>query len=833
MKPSTSFKIASGYFLLVCLLIGSIYYIYHQTMSLVQMSGNEQEFAERRKATNLLVARLFEAENIGQSVRFGQGAAYRGYVQAMDGARQAIAQLDSLLADSLQQARLDTLSTLLEEKQANMEKLVQALENNQTGQIYRKQINLFIQSRDTVIQRPAVTRQVIQNDRTYTVEEPKKNFFQRLASAFRKPHADTTEVRQTVQVLTTDTLRSTFNPADTLAHLLDSLENDMQQYTSHRRQRINAQAEKLWANGIELNRRVTQLLESIENEEQHRLEKENLAAHRMRREAALTTGSIATVAVLLAVVFFIVVWRDITRSNHYRRELEKAKKKAEDLLVSREKLMLTVTHDIKAPVGSIMGYIDLLEPLVNGRQPQNYLDNLRDSSQHLLSLVGSLLDYHKLEAHKMDVQPVDFNPARLIRSVAQAFAPQASRKGLELRCETTTETDRIYTGDAFRIRQILENLMSNALKFTSKGHIGIHAGMQDGQIRITVDDTGCGMSPDEQQVIFKEFTRLRSAQGEEGVGLGLSITLKLVQLLHGEIRIESTPGKGSSFFVTLPLPPSDRTSPSRPRPSETPPGPPLPPLRVLLIDDDRIQLQLTQAMLKDLSLEATPCETICCRTPEEVFTRAGKEHFDVLLTDIQMPAMNGFELLRQLRSLPAGLSGDLPAIAITARNDMEEGFFRQHGFATCLYKPFNQNDLLRALRKATGKGSATPPATAPAPPASPSMDFSPLTAFAGDDPEAASHILETFLQETLRHAEAFSQACREKNKAEACRLAHKMLPTFSLIGAPCTASLQAMEQRRTEHEWTEADDTAAQDIDTSLGQVIRLLQSQDRRNKNI
>ena len=113
------------------------------------------------------------------------------------------------------------------------------------------------------------------------------------------------------------------------------------------------------------------------------------------------------------------------------------------------------------------------------------------------------------------------------------------------------------------------------------------------------------------------------------------------------------------------------------------------------------------------------------------------------------------------------------------------------------------------------------------------MDFSPLTAFAGDDPEAASHILETFLQETLRHAEAFSQACREKNKAEACRLAHKMLPTFSLIGAPCTASLQAMEQRRTEHEWTEADDTAAQDIDTSLGQVIRLLQSQDRRNKNI
>ena len=198
----------------------------------------------------------------------------------------------------------------------------------------------------------------------------------------------------------------------------------------------------------------------------------------------LTTGLIATAAILLAIVFFVIVWRDITKSNHYRRELEKAKKRAEDLLVSREKLMLTVTHDIKAPVGSIMGYTELLVPHVRENRPKNYLDNIRSSSEHLLSLVGSLLDYHKLEAHKMDLHPVSFNPDELLHTIAQSFLPMAEKKGLELQCETSPETRRTYTGDAFRIRQIVDNLLSNALKFTQQGHILLRAKMHLSLIHI-------------------------------------------------------------------------------------------------------------------------------------------------------------------------------------------------------------------------------------------------------------------------------------------------------------------------------------------------------------
>ena len=816
MKQNTSFKIACGYFLLICLLLGSIYYIYHQTTSLTRMSGNEQTLAERRKVTHQLVSRLFETENIGQAVHFGRWGAYRKYVQSMSDVQQTISALDTLFTDSLQKARLDTLSSLLTGKQENMKRLVLALEHNSAPQIYQHQISLLVKSQDTVIQKPHITRQIIQKDKSYTVKEPKKNFFQRLASAFHKPEADTTSVKQTVQILETDTIHQEFNARDTLAHILDSIESSMK---------------RLWYTSLELNNRVTQLLESIEKEEQQRLEEESRKAYLVRKQAALTTGLIATAAILLAIVFFVIVWRDITKSNHYRRELEKAKKRAEDLLVSREKLMLTVTHDIKAPVGSIMGYTELLVPHVRENRPKNYLDNIRSSSEHLLSLVGSLLDYHKLEAHKMDLHPVSFNPDELLHTIAQSFLPIAEKKGLELQCETSPETRRTYTGDAFRIRQIVDNLLSNALKFTQQGHILLRAKMHGRQLCITVRDTGCGMTAEEQQMIFKEFTRLSSAQGEEGVGLGLSITLKLVQLLQGEIHLESTPGKGSSFLITLPLQPTQNSQ----APAEDFPVPlesPERPLRILLIDDDRIQMQLTQAMLQQIQPEKTAWEIVSCRTPEEVFRRIEQHRFDLLFTDIQMPSMNGFDVLKNIRSLNPHAHAQLPVVAITARNDMQEAFFRKHGFATCLYKPFNQKDLAQAIRKALGDvrpevKEEPEKAEAELSSASPVIDLAPLTEFAGDDRNAAREILNTFLQETLLHAEAFKKAYEQKEKVEICRIAHKLLPTFTLVGAPCIKALQTLEQRRDEQEWNDADNVPAQEVIESFHLVVRALKEKN------
>ena len=366
--------------------------------------------------------------------------------------------------------------------------------------------------------------------------------------------------------------------------------------------------------------------------------------------------------------------------------------------------MLTITHDIKAPVGSILGYTDLLERITTEERQRFYLNNMQSSANHLLSLVKSLLDYHRLDAHKMDVNQVSFNPHQLFDTIYISFKPMADSKQLELNYHCNESLNRVYIGDPFRIRQIAENLLSNALKFTKEGGITLRAALENGQLHFSISDTGCGISQEEQQRIFQEFTRLHNAQGQEGFGLGLAITRKLVLLLEGDIKIESEQDKGSCFHVYLPLPegpshpdenlsgPGAEHTPASPdatgiRQTDTP-REDSEPIHLILIDDDRIQLQLTTAMLERPGVTVT-----CCHHPEELLNQLKEKRFDVLLTDIQMPAMNGFDLLKAIRTLDTSWVQTLPVIALTARSDMDENYFCSHGFAGCLHKPFTVKDL--------------------------------------------------------------------------------------------------------------------------------------------
>lgn len=313
--------------------------------------------------------------------------------------------------------------------------------------------------------------------------------------------------------------------------------------------------------------------------------------------------------------------------------------------------MLTITHDIKAPVGSIIGYTDLLERITTEERQRFYLNNMQSSAKHLLSLVNSLLDYHRLDAHKMDVNKVTFNPHQLFDTIYISFKPMANAKHLLLEYDCGEPLNRLYIGDPFRTRQIVENLLSNALKFTQEGSITLRAALENGQLHFSISDTGCGISEEEQKRIFQEFTRLRNAQGQEGFGLGLAITKKLILLLEGDIRIESETGKGSTFHVYLPLPQAPNTDKKNKREEGI--------KNFILIDDDRIQLQLTAAMLKRPTIHVT-----CCEQPEELFRQLEENKFDALLTDIQMPAMNGFDLLDAIRALPAVRAKQFPLLPL-------------------------------------------------------------------------------------------------------------------------------------------------------------------------
>ena len=819
---STSTKIAFGYILLICLLFGAIGYIHQQMTLLTTPTGLEETISNRRKTTHQIVTQLYEAEIIGQTLRIGRLNEYPKYKRAMKEASALIDSLQQLLTDTLQQMRLDTVRSLLRNKEQNMVLVLEAMKQSPTDELYRQQLDSLIMQQDSILSSTHVRRRVVTHRNSYTIHHKPKKFFRRLADVFSPGKPDSTQVDNIIQEEYTDTIDEAYNPVDTIATMLTSIQHKVFQTRQESMRTLDARINQLRIAGGRVSQRVNQLLDNIEDDEQKAMEVRIAHEQDIRQQAAWTMATIAILAVLLVLIFFTIIWRDITRSNHYRKELEKAKLYAENLLVAREKLMLTITHDIKAPAGSIIGYIDLLIRLVQDRRQQFYLHNMKSSANHLLDLITSLLDYHRLEAGKMDIHPVTFNPHELFESIYTSFLPGAEKKQLTLNFEENIPRTLNLEGDPFRIRQIAENLISNALKFTSQGSITIQVDYEQNRFTFRVEDTGCGMSIQEQQRVFQAFTRLQSAQGQEGFGLGLSITKKLVELLNGEITIESAPGKGSMFQVVLFLPKVTKApiiqvetlSDDKKQ------------WRILSIDDDRIQLNLTEVMIYDLfnhAQHSIPPVIKCCTQPEELFKLIASETFDIVFTDIQMPAMNGFELLQKLRSLDVPQAKNIPVIAITARSDMDETDFCTQGFAGCLHKPFNQTELLKIFKthmQEDWKGNTVQTDSKPSDTEC-TYNFSPLTAFSGDDPAAAHEILETFIGESTKNYERMKQALSNKDMADLCNVAHKMLPTFTMIEArKAIPALQWLEFHRGN---TDLSDEARQHADEALSCIADVI----------
>lgn len=402
--------------------------------------------------------------------------------------------------------------------------------------------------------------------------------------------------------------------------------------------------------------------------------------------------------------------------------------------------MLAITHDFKAPLGSIMGYADLLSRLTVDERQRFYLDNMKTSSEHLLKLVVDLLDFHRLDLNKAEINRVTFHPSRLLEEIHVSFEPLTAAKGLALHCDIAPELGGTYICDPLRLRQIINNLLSNAVKFTDQGSVTMTARYEDRRLVVAIADTGKGMEPADRERIFQEFTRLPGAQGKEGFGLGLSIVRMLVQLLEGTIDVDSVPGKGSTFTIYIPIYPV-RSEGRRMKDEEsgcaaTPNGNSSFPVphsslkNVLLIDDDRIQLTLTAAMLQQSGINSVSCLQL-----DELLDALRTATFDVLLTDVQMPAINGFDLLKLLRASNIPQAQSVPVIAVTARSDMQREEFTVHGFAGCLHKPFTVSELLHELNM-EDKGMEVMEVSETS--ACPGYKFSSLTAFRSMTPRRQS-----------------------------------------------------------------------------------------------
>lgn len=744
-------------------------------------------------------------------------------------------------ADNQQNLRTDSLMSLLHEKDQNTIQMLRVLSEANDSLLSASEIEEIISEQDSVIAKQRVQHRIITKRDSLLTTPKKKGFFKRLAEVFVPSKKDSAVLVNTSLEFATDTI---LEPVAATDSLQQKIRMATEEKRLQRRRSIRRTSTKYQRMNTQLTERMDSLIKEYEEEMSLRARQDAELQQEVRMRSARIIAGIAIGAVLLSAFFLILIMRDISRSNRYRQQLEEANKRAEDLLLAREKMMLAITHDFKAPLGSIMGYTELLSRLTDDERQRFYLDNMKSSSEHLLKLVSDLLDFHRLDLNKAEVNRVTFNPMQLFEEIRVCFEPLTAAKGLTLKCSVAPELDGRYISDPLRLRQIVNNLLSNAVKFTQKGELALTATYDSSRLTITVADTGKGMAPEDCERIFQEFTRLSGAQGEEGFGLGLSIVKKLVTLLEGTIEVQSILEKGSRFTVVLPFYPvsssikevdihgndSDDFSIQTEFIKEPDAIPSMKVIRVLLIDDDKIQLNLTAAMLKQYGIDA-----VCCEQLEELTDRLRSSTFDVLLTDIQMPAINGFELVKLLRASNIPQARTIPVIAVTARSEMDEAALREHGFAGCLHKPFTVAELLTTVNE--GQMSADEAhitenmqMIADELPDGETVDkqkyshgpfdFAALTAFSEDDPVAARTIIQTFIEETGKNADRMQQALLNEEVDGIAAMAHKLLPLFTLIGAsdalPLLSRLETERGQRFTDEISRKTETVLREIQRVL-----------------
>ena len=795
-------KVIFGYIVLIAMAVYSVAYIYNVVQQVTEEEDPDVQVGRKIYLVTNTLSLLYESEAVGQFVGKGD-ANFSHFNRSMNKAHENMDSLRALMTDSIQLMKIDTIDLLLERKRWYTKQLVESWKNVSVGHLYTENIQQKIISvQDTIVQEARVRERMEIKQDTVVVPHEKKGFFKRLAEVFSPDNEETQIVVNSTHHVVRDTLMNAYNPTDTIVSVLRSIQDRVATQREEMMDLLLERANKLQYNNTIISRQINQILRTIEEEE---MEVSLDRAYRKQELLKQTSHRIARIAILSTIVAFFFIFfisRDIWQSKYYRKQLENAKLLAENLLKSREKLMLTISHDIRAPLSSIIGYIELLLRRHPDERQAYYLENMRGSSDHILSLVNDLLDFQRLESGEMEIHSVPFRVPALFDEIYTSFKPIAESKGLRFVLNLKSEeTHRVYMGDPIRIRQIIGNLLSNAIKFTDEGRIVLVVSVEpieeNYQLKVIVSDSGPGIPEEEQEKIFKEFTRLSTTEDVEGFGLGLSITRKLLSLMNGTLSVQSSLGKGSDFTIVLPISIADNQTVINDHPSQNQQeGFTMIPLlnerkvRCLLVDDDPMQLALTEELLKQSRVEV-----IACTNPHRVCDLLRASAFDIVITDIQMPTMSGYELLNQIRSSRIAGTEILPVVALSASVANEQQHYIEMGFTGFLNKPFTAVQLISLINKLLALHLE----------AKSSLNFGSLTAFAGEDKEASNTILRTFADETAKSITLLKQSfdCRDREKAS--QLSHKLIPVFTMLGANSLVQhlriLEKNDDELVESEW--------------------------------
>lgn len=706
--------------------------------------------------------------------------------------------------DHIQANQTDSLVNLLRSQNTNTLEILNTIQQLNKQQSTSDRISAFLAAKDSLEEKKIVQRRVITKTDSIITKQKPKNFFKRVAEVFSPSKKDSAILLNTSLEFSTDTIIENAEQLDSLKRNIEELKREQEQA----RLQIEKKRTRLQRINQRLNKQIDHFLETYK-EDLTRVEHNNLTKQQeIRRSSVKTISWIALGATTLAILFLVLIWRDISKSKQYRRELEAANHRAQSLLLAREKLMLTITHDIKAPLSSILGFVDLANQQNTQHQLSTYLNNIKSSSNHLLQLVNSLLEFHRLDLNKTSLQPKAFNPTLIFQDLTATFKFFALKKGLNFESNIDPGLDNLFFSDPIKLQQICTNLLSNAIKFTEKGKVQFTFSYWDPSLTITVQDTGRGMTLDEQERIFKEFVRLSNAQGEEGFGLGLSIVHKLVHLFNGEINIDSEPNKGTTFSIKIPFSKANHqqiiATEKKPKVRQG---------DILLIDDDKLQLQLTEEILHQYGYEVTTC-----LTKEELLLALRKKHYQLLITDIQMPDLNGLQLINWLEKEARAEIEQIPVLAVTARDDISADTLIKKGFIGCLYKPFSTPELIEAIHTALSHSLAN--LQKKEEPLADHYTLNPLLDFAAGDPVAQKEILLTFLNESVETIEQLKKIDLKGDTASFYALLHKLTPRFKIIGLNHVADEMIQTKRKGLSSFNEESTALLEKLIVVLGKCV-------------
>ena len=710
-----------------------------------------------------------------------------------------------------------TMTSLLKEEQKNLKQLSDAMAGKSTSNYLQDKVKSLNTGKDSIVVHSKAPQTHEAKKTTVEVMKTRRGFFRRLADAFKKEHAETLSIKQDSNRAIIDSITTPVNVAENVANILDQIDKKEKVATQDHKESINKEMEDLKIVSTKLALRSAKQLSDVHQRERDSMQKAINKAMAARKQLLWQIGLLTLVTLLAIIVMIWFIWRDARKERIYRENLEAANEEIQRIMNQRERLLLTITHDIKAPAASISGFIDLMKEYVTEAQGMECLQNIKNSAAHLSRLVASLLDYHQLENGLMKVQPVSFSPTQLVKESVEGMRLRAEEKGLAISYEMTkgmkkeanqeNETDKeLFLADAFRIRQILDNLVSNAIKYTDHGSVNIEARVSKimGKLTLTmsVKDTGKGMTDEEKRKVFQAFTRLKSAQGIEGTGLGLSITQELVSLLGGEILLRSTLGKGSNFIVTLPIEPAPKDDSqedikqtsdhqeAKDSDNKKKAQQEFANHKVLILDDDKLQLQLLQEMLRRIAGDSW--QVFACNHVIDALTILHNEQPALMLMDIEMPEMNGTEMITHINHT------NMTVIAMTAHDTSIREQLIKAGFDDCLFKPFSMEKLSDILGIESQPQLDILPETPSQPNSSSQQKTNPqldaLLDFAGGDEEAAKEILDTVKQELAAHLTNLKEAIEEEalSTDRIGKAAHKLLPIATMMQMGCLEELKAL-----------------------------------------